>query len=209
MNIIIKGVVTAGKLLGYISLVFPRRLEYLWHLFRRSIVTGRYKGSFKAFGNNSLLAPDVTLLSASNITIGNGSSIMKHCVLETCPTAGIQPEMIIGNGVSLGEYSHVTCANRVVIGDDVLTGRFVLITDNSHGKSSIDEIDIAPLLRDVTSNGPVVIGKKVWIGDKVTVLPGVTVGEGAIIAANAVVTKDVPAYSVVAGCPAKVVKMIK
>ena len=52
-------------------------------------------------------------------------------------------------------------------------------------------------------------GRNVWIGDKATVLPNVTIGDGAIIAANAVVAKDVPPYSVVAGCPAKVVKTIK
>ena len=53
------------------------------------------------------------------------------------------------------------------------------------------------------------VEKNVWIGDKATVLPGVSIGEGAIIAANAVVTKDVPAYTVVAGCPAKAIKRIK
>lgn len=45
-----------------------------------------------------------------------------------------------------------------------------------------------------------------WVGDKVTILPGVNIGDGAVIAANAVVVKDVPAYSVVAGVPAKIVK---
>lgn len=48
-----------------------------------------------------------------------------------------------------------------------------------------------------------------WIGDKVTILPNVNIGEGAIVAANAVVTKDVPAYSIAAGCPAVIVKQIE
>ena len=61
-------------------------------------------------------------------------------------------------------------------------------------------------MRSVMSKGPVIIGNDVWIGDKATILPGVTIGDGAVIAANAVVTKDVPAYSVVAGNPAKIVK---
>ena len=50
------------------------------------------------------------------------------------------------------------------------------------------------------------IGDNVWIGDKATVLPGVTIGDGAVIAANAVVTKDVPAFTVVAGNPARIIK---
>ena len=62
--------------------------------------------------------------------------------------------------------------------------------------------------REVYSKGPVIIEKNVWIGDKVTILPGVTVGQGAVIAANSVVSKDVPAFSVVGGIPAKLLKNI-
>ena len=57
--------------------------------------------------------------------------------------------------------------------------------------------------------GGIYIGDNVWIGDKVTILPNVTIGKGCIIAANAVVTKDIPEYSVAAGVPAKVIKIIK
>ncbi|HBN4333859.1 TPA: maltose O-acetyltransferase, partial [Escherichia coli] len=52
------------------------------------------------------------------------------------------------------------------------------------------------------------IGDNVWIGFQAAILKGVTIGEGAVVAARAVVTKDVPAWSVVAGNPAKVVKEI-
>nr|WP_274606323.1 DapH/DapD/GlmU-related protein [Lactobacillus delbrueckii] len=52
------------------------------------------------------------------------------------------------------------------------------------------------------------MGKRVWLGANVTVLPGVTIGDGAIIAAGAVVTKDVPARTIAAGVPARVVKEI-
>lgn len=56
------------------------------------------------------------------------------------------------------------------------------------------------------SKGAVVIGHDVWIGTKATILSGVKIGNGAIIAANAVVTKDVPAYAIVGGAPARVLK---
>lgn len=90
-----------------------------------------------------------------------------------------------------------------------MTGRFVLITDNGHGRSIAEESNIPPLKRKTFSKGPVIIGKNVWIGDKATVLPGVTIGDGAIIGANSVVTKDIPANSIAVGIPAKVVKKIK
>ena len=64
-----------------------------------------------------------------------------------------------------------------------------------------------PSKRPVVSKGMVVLGDNVWIGDKVTILPGVTIGEGAVVAANSVVTKDVPPFSVVAGSPAKIIKL--
>ena len=54
-----------------------------------------------------------------------------------------------------------------------------------------------------------VIEDNVWIGEKASIMPGVHIGKGAIIAANSVVTHDVPAYAVVAGIPAKVIKQFK
>lgn len=207
-NFILKVVRALGLLLGNISRIAPAKPEYLMYVLCRAIVTGRYKSRFRSFGANSWLAPGITLGNPQYISIANDSSVMSHCVLETCPEI-TKPDLQIGHGVSLGEYTHITCASKIVIGDGVLTGRFVLITDNAHGASLGDESAPPPLARALSSKGSVLIGKNVWIGDKATILPGVTVGDGAIIAANAVVTKNVPAYAVVGGNPAKVLKQIK
>ena len=195
-----------GKLFGYLSLIIPHKASYPWYLLRRAFVTARLKGTVKKFGKGSLLAPGVKLYTPKYISVGKGASIMSHCIIETCPINEDKPHLIIGDNVSLGEYSHITCANKVTIGNGVLTGRFVLITDNSHGNNTKEVADIAPLAREIHSNGPVCIGENVWIGDKATILPNVTIGKGCIIAANAVVTKDIPEYSVAAGVPAKVIK---
>lgn len=61
----------------------------------------------------------------------------------------------------------------------------------------------------IVNSKPVVIKDDAWIGMNVIILKGVTVGQGAVIAAGSVVTKDVPDWSVVAGNPAKVVKLLK
>lgn len=198
----------ASKTISLWGLLPVGKIWYFLYLLRRGLCTGRNMHRFKSFGKDSMLAPGLILLHPENITIGSNSSIMRNCVIETIPVKNVKPVLAIGNEVSIGEYSHITCANKIVIGNGLLTGRFVLITDNSHGRNSLSEMDTRPLEREVYSKGPVIIEKNVWIGDKVTILPGVTVGQGAVIAANSVVSKDVPAFSVVGGIPAKLLKNI-
>lgn len=198
-----------GKFFGYLSLIIPRKLSYPWYIMKRAFVTLRLKGGFNHFGNGTLLAPGVKILTPQNVSVGNSSSIMSNCIIETYEKDGKKPNLKIGDNVSIGEYSHITCTNNIRIGNGVLTGRFVLITDNSHGNLTEEEADIPPLSREIHSKGPILIGDNVWIGDKATILPNVTIGKGSIIAANAVVTKDVPEYSVVAGVPAKIIKTLK
>lgn len=116
------------------------------------------------------------------------------------------PQIIIGNNCSFRMFNHITCINSIKIGNNFLSGCYVTISDNNHG-NGIDDLDLNPLERLLCSKGPIVIGNNVWVGDKVTILGGVTIGDGAIIAANSVVTHDVPAYSVAAGIPAKVIRI--
>lgn len=56
------------------------------------------------------------------------------------------------------------------------------------------------------SKGDIIVGDDVWIGYRATILSGVTIGQGAIVAAGAVVSKDVPPYAIVGGCPARILK---
>ena len=86
------------------------------------------------------------------------------------------------------------------IGDDVLIGSNVVLATINHGLSPDTRTDNCP--------APIDIGRGVWIGSHVTVLPGVRVGDYAVLAAGAVVTKDVPAYTVVGGVPARVIKTV-
>lgn len=88
----------------------------------------------------------------------------------------------------------------ITIGDDVLVGHNCVIATLNHVMDPDRRGDMIP--------APVKIGDKVWIGANVTILQGVTVGDGAILAAGAVVNKDVPARTVVAGVPAKIIRTI-
>ena len=162
--------------------------------------------------NGVFFPVDIFSLGEEHIFIGKGTYIGEHTHLTawetTCAGGNFNPEIHIGENCCLGNWNHITATNSIRIGNNLLTGKWVTITDNSHGDTERDVLKIAPLMRVVTSKGPVIIGDNVWIGDKATILPGVTIGDGAVIAANAVVTKDVPAYSVVGGNPARIIKQL-
>lgn len=66
--------------------------------------------------------------------------------------------------------------------------------------------EYAHIKKRSVSKGPITIGNDVWIGARATILSGVTIGNGAVIGAGSIVTKDVPAYAIAVGNPAKVIK---
>ena len=126
--------------------------------------------------------------------------------IDTYDDQHFSPKLIIGDGVSFNYYCHVGCINKIVIGNHVMVGSYVLITDHSHGELERTSVPVAK--RKLLSKGPVIIEDNVWIGEHACIMPGVTIGEGSIIGANAVVTHDVPPFSVAVGVPARVVKSL-
>ena len=143
---------------------------------------------------------------ADHVTMGNGVVLE---VFDEYQTQHFTPNLRIGSYVNIGDHSHLSCINGITIKDNVRMGRKVFITDNAHGVSEGSLLDMRPNIRPLASKGPIVIEENVWIGEMVCILPGVTIGRGAIIGANAVVTHDVPAYSLVAGNPARVIRQMK
>lgn len=151
------------------------------------------------------------LIGLEYITINSGTYIRKGVILTAWNSyAGttFQPKIIIGENCQIGEFAHISSCNSIEIGDNLLTGRYVYISDNSHGKIDINQLSINPAHRSLFSKGPVKIGNNVWIGESARILAGVSIGDGAVIGANSVVTKDVPAYSVVGGTPAKIITQL-
>lgn len=124
--------------------------------------------------------------------------------------AYIEPPFRIdyGANISLGDrfYSGfnltiLDCA-IVTIGDRVMLGPNVSIFAATH------EIEVQSRRENIEFAKPVTIGNDCWIGGHSIILPGVTIGDGCTIAAGAVVTKDIPAWSVVMGAPGRVMKTV-
>lgn len=102
-------------------------------------------------------------------------------------------KVTIGTGSFINRNTSILAETSVSIGDYVLIGWDVTITDT-------DEHDWPGL---GTRTAPVAIGDHSWIGARSIVLKGVTIGEGAVVAAGSIVTRDVPPYTLVAGSPAR------
>lgn len=160
-------------------------------------------------GKNCYILPDSRILGRDSISIGDtfysyGNLRIEAFRLEKYNTR--QKLINIGDNVAVGNYCHIGAINHIEIGDGVLMGSNVLITDHMHGNVGYSDLQLPPNSRELYSKGPVVIGNNVFIGDGAKIMPGVTIGEGAVIGSNAVVTHDVEAYSVVAGAPAVKIK---
>ena len=151
----------------------------------------------------------ITSSGEKNISIGKNSIIGKYSHITAWASYKnggndkYNPTIIIGSNCHIGEYNHITSISNITIGNNVLTGRYVLITDHNHGDKT--DFNLPPKNRPLKTKGGVTIGNNVWIGDKVVILSGVTIGDGAIIGANSVVTKNVERQSIVAGIPARTI----
>ena len=107
--------------------------------------------------------------------------------------------LTIGHGTNInGVGTRLLCAQEITIGEFCTFSWDVQVLDNDFHAITVDG-SVAP------SVAPVHIGDRVWVGTRAVILKGVRIGDGAVVAAGAVVTKDVPAGTVVAGLPAKVI----
>ena len=124
---------------------------------------------------------------------------------------GKNPQLIIGNNVQINDYVHLSCAESVIIEDNVLIASKVYVSDLNHGNYSSlknpehscpDEI----VKERKIFTKPVKICQNTWLGENVAVLSGVTIGKNSIIGANSVVSKNIPENCIAVGNPVKVIK---
>lgn len=106
----------------------------------------------------------------------------------------------VGENVFINACCHFQDHGGVTLGDGCQIGHNVVFATLNHG--------LEPADRGTTYPAPIVLGRNVWVGSNATILQGVTIGDNAVVAAGAVVSRDVPANTIVGGVPARIIKRI-
>ena len=136
----------------------------------------------------------ILVKNRGSLSIGNYLKCRRNCMLLV--TEG---KLSIGSDCFMNNNVSITCLKSIKIEDNVQIGNNVVIVDHNHNYVNGSGF----------KTGNVTIRKNVWIGANSVILPNVEIGEGAVIAAGSIITKDVRAYTVVGGNPAKVLKEYK
>ena len=165
-----------------------------------------WKNRFGSSASRVSIGSHVTFQHPNLLHFGKGVGIGSHTYFLPCTWfAGVKysPKIIIGDHCWIGIRNSFAAIDKVQIGNNVLFAGYVHITDHSHG---FEDVDLPVMKQKLITKGPVIIEDDCWLGFGCEILSGVHIGKHSVVAARAVVTKDVPAYSVVAGNPARVVK---
>lgn len=164
-----------------------------------------YRYLFNGLGKGTFVSPFIFPLGLDCITVGNNSTISRHTRLYALKRHGGQnfnPELLIGNNVSIGLGCTLSCVNHIQVCDDVTIGDKVYIADSHH-----EFADISAGIRDQPLRpGSIFIGRGAWLGYGAFLAGDIVIGEHAIVGANSVVTKSVDPYTVVAGAPARPIR---
>jgi acetyltransferase-like isoleucine patch superfamily enzyme len=164
-----------------------------------------FSGAFASFGRQSVLQLPIRLGGTRRIVIGERVFVGASSWLEAVGEGDGMPALIIGDGTSMSGMAHITAAQSVRIGRNVLLARNVYISDHNH---RFEDPETPILSQGILEPRPVLVGDGAWLGENVVVLPGVTIGRGAVVGANAVVLSDVPERCVAVGAPARVIRTL-
>lgn len=159
------------------------------------------------------LGPGCRVIGGRRISFGRHVYAGRDLWLEAVTSYRSQrfdPKIIIGDDVCFSDEVHISSITSIEIGSRSLFGSRIYVSDHNHGlykgatQSSPEE---PPAHRLLGGGGPIVIGENVWIGDNSAIIGPATVGRGVIIGANSVVRGVVPPNTIVAGVPARPIKV--
>jgi len=167
---------------------------------RRSHGDGQFvRSQLAKCGERTIFEGGVLIFHTENVYIGHDVYVGHQTILK----GYYNNELHIGDGSWIGQQVFMHAAGGLFIGEDVGIGPGVRIITSMHREAGRDR----PILHSPVDLAPVRIESNSDIGVGAVILPGVTIGQGAQVGAGAVVTDNVPAFSVVAGVPAKVLRM--
>lgn len=166
----------------------------------RSHGTGQFKPSdFRRLGSGVVFEAGVLVFHPENIELGDDVYVGHYAILK----GYYKNSMVIGSGTWIGQQCFFHSAGGITIGANVGIGPGVKIITSFHA----EEGRTRPILHSRIEFAPVAIGSGADIGVGAIILPGVTIGEGVQVGAGAVVAEDLPAYTVAAGVPARMLRM--
>ncbi len=151
-------------------------------------------GRIKVYGKVKIKHP------VGRITIGPRVTLHPDVVFdfEAAPP-GTTPEITIGESTAIGDRTEIHCGHKVTIGKQVaISWDVIFLESDYHAIGGGDGV-----------SRPIIIEDGVWIGTRCIILKGVTIGENSVIGAGSVVTKSIPANSIAAGNPARVIRTIE
>ena len=166
----------------------------------RSHGTGQVdRAAMKRCPASVILEPGALVFHPENVSLDEDVYVGHYAILK----AYYKNELVVGRGAWIGQAAFLHAAGGIRVGVDVGIGPHVCILTSTHADPGL----AVPIMKGTLEFAPVVLDDGCDIGIGAIILPGVTVGIGAQIGAGAVVTADVPPYAVVAGNPARLLRM--
>lgn len=138
------------------------------------------------------------IICEDNVTIGAFATIKPSSYYGRNLGVGLK----IGENSNIGRYGYIGCSDQITIGKNVMLGPRVSMFAENHNFEDLSR----PMKEQGVSRAPILIEDDCWIASGSTILAGVTIHRGAVVAAGSVVTRDVPAYAIVGGSPARVIR---
>jgi acetyltransferase-like isoleucine patch superfamily enzyme len=166
----------------------------------RSHGTGQFtRGELKRCPDSVVFEPGALVFHPENVSLDEDVYVGHYAILK----GYYRNELVIGRGAWIGQAAFLHAAGGIRVGSDVGIGPHVCILTSTHAEAGRDR----PIMAGAIETAPVVLDDGCDLGVGSIILPGVTVGKGAQVGAGAVVTADVPPFAVVAGNPARVLRL--
>lgn len=155
-----------------------------------------FKKQFGLVDKDHYEHPTAIIQSRELVSIGDCAEINEYVIIKTA-----KEKVSIGRFTQVNPFTVIYGSAGVTIGNNVMIAPHCVIASGNHDfKQTSGPMRFAGTI----TNGPIVIEDNVWIGANCTILDGVRIGTEAVVAAGSVVNKDVPAWAIVGGVPAKV-----